>query len=181
MTDLWHLFLGFLTANLLGYGGGPSTIPLMQQEIVNHYHWETNAQFANVLALANALPGPISTKIATFVGYQVASWLGVLVALLATVLPSAIALVFLLKLLHKYRQSLAVKGMTLLVQPVIAILMVLLTWEIGQSAIHGIGILQSLVIGGVALLALTKWKIHPAFVIVGAFIYGGLVLPHLGA
>jgi chromate transporter len=176
----WHLFLGFLTANLLGYGGGPSTIPLMQQEIVNHYHWQTNAEFANMLALANALPGPIATKIATFIGFQVSGWVGVLIALLATVVPSAFALVLLLKLLNRYRQSLVVKGMTLLVQPVIAILMVLLTWQIGRTSVRGIGVVQSLVIAAVALWAMEKRRIHPALVIVAAFVYGGLVLPHFG-
>lgn len=37
LTDWFHLFWGFFVANLLGYGGGPSSIPLMQEEIVNHY------------------------------------------------------------------------------------------------------------------------------------------------
>lgn len=175
-----HLFLAFLTANLLGYGGGPSTIPLMQHEIVNHYHWQTNVQFANMLALANALPGPIATKIATFIGFQVVGWIGVVIALVATVLPSTIVLILLLKLLNRFRTSLAVKGMTLLVLPVIAVLMVLLTWEIARDSVQGIGIIQSVVIAAVALWAIAKRKIHPALVIVAAFAYGGLVLPLFG-
>ena len=58
-----------------------------------------------MLALANALPGPIATKIAAYVGYSVLGWPGVFIALIATVLPSAIALVLLLKLIGRYRQS----------------------------------------------------------------------------
>ncbi|WP_256758842.1 chromate transporter [Cohnella sp. WQ 127256] len=178
LSDLLELFWGFFVANLLGYGGGPASIPLMQQEVVTHYSWITNAEFADVLAVSNALPGPISTKIAAFVGYQVAGWFGAIIATLATVAPSAVALIVLLKILNKYRQSSAVKGMTLLVQPVIAIMMLLLTWEMAEISASTIGIWQSTGIAAVALLAMTKFRVHPAIVIVAAFIYGGLVLSH---
>lgn len=74
---IWiSLFIGFFLANILGYGGGPASIPLMYEEIVNHYKWLTNAEFSNMLALGNALPGPIATKIAAYVGYDVYGWWG---------------------------------------------------------------------------------------------------------
>lgn len=176
--ELWKLFWGFFVANVLGYGGGPATIPLIQNEVVNHYHWLDNFQFANLLALGNSLPGPITTNIASYVGYQAAGWPGVIVALTATIAPSAIVLIVLLRLLHHYRQSPSIKGMTVLIQPVIAVMMLLLTWQMGQAAVHNIGILQSAGIAAVALWAMTKGRIHPAFVILGAFIYGALVVSH---
>lgn len=172
----WELFWGFFVANVLGYGGGPASIPLLQEEVVNHYEWMTNEQFADVLAVGNALPGPIATKIAAFVGYQEAGWIGVVITSIATIAPSAIALILLLRILNKYRQSPVVKGMTLLVQPVIAIMMVLLTWEMGEVSVDTIGVWQSLGISAVALWAMTKGRIHPALVIVAAFVYGSLVL-----
>jgi chromate transporter len=150
----------------------------MQEEVVNHYGWLTNAQFADVLAVANALPGPIATKIAAYVGYQEAGWIGFVIATVATIAPSAIALILLLRILNQYRQSSAVKGMTLLVQPVISIMMLLLTWEMGEVSVMSIGIWQSLGIAAVAFLAMTKGRIHPALVIIAAFLYGGSVLSH---
>jgi chromate transporter len=179
ISDLIHLFLGFFLSNVLGYGGGPASIPLMYQEIVTHYHWTSDHQFSNILALGNTLPGPIATKIAAFVGYDVAGIGGALIALAATVIPSAIALIVLLKIMQRYRQSSVVKGMTLLVQPVIAILMLLLTWQMGRTSIHSLGIWQSIIIAAIALWAMEKRKIHPAFVILCAFIYGGVVVPYL--
>lgn len=50
-----YLFMAFFIANLLGYGGGPASIPLMFEEVVNRYSWLSNDQFSNMLALANAL------------------------------------------------------------------------------------------------------------------------------
>ena len=175
MTTL-HLLWGFFVANVLGYGGGPASIPLMENEIVNHYHWLNAAQFANALALGNALPGPLATKIATYVGFGTAGWLGALAALIGTAVPSALAMVWLMRLLNRHRKSRAVRGMTLLVQPVIAVLMIALTWEISGNSIHGAGIWQSLGIAAAAFLLLQKFKVHPVFVIVAAFAYGGLVI-----
>ncbi|WP_199617633.1 chromate transporter [Paenibacillus alkalitolerans] len=173
------ILLGFFIANVLGYGGGPASIPLMYQEIVHHYHWLDDAQFSNVLALGNALPGPIATKIAASVGYNAGGWIGMLAALFATVIPSALGLIGLIKLLQRYRDSLSVKGMTLLVQPVVAILMVMLTWQLSKSSVLDIGIWQSLGIAAAAFWALQIKRIHPALVIVAAFAYGGIVLSQL--
>jgi len=85
LNDLIDLLMGFFLSNVLGYGGGPASIPLMYQEIVNHYHWSSDQQFSNILALGNTLPGPIATKFAAFVGYDVAGIPGALIALAATV------------------------------------------------------------------------------------------------
>ncbi|MCL6517548.1 chromate transporter [Alicyclobacillus sp.] len=173
----WHVLVGFLLPNLLGYGGGPAMIPLLQDQAVTNFHWLSNAEFANVLALGNVLPGPIATKMATFIGYQVDGWLGVLIALAATIVPSAVALILLMRLLNRHRQSDAVRGMTAMVQPVIAVLMVALTWEIGKASVMKIGWVQSLIIAALSLWLMQWRKVHPALVIVGAFAYGGIVLP----
>jgi len=117
--DLWNLFVAFFRASNLGFGGGPAIIPLIQAEAVDHYKWMTNAEFTDALAVANALPGPIATKIATYIGYQVASWPGVLVALAATVVPTVIILVFLGNLLMKYANSEALKSMLKGVRPIV--------------------------------------------------------------
>ncbi len=174
-----YLFFAFFIANLLGYGGGPASIPLMFEEVVNRFGWLSSEEFNNVLALGNALPGPIATKIAAYVGFSVTGWGGVAVALAATIVPSSVAVILLMKVLQKYRQSPVVKGLSLAVQPVICMLMLLLTVTIFNDALQSIGWIQSIVIAVVAFLLLTKLKVHPALVIVMAFAYGGIVIPFL--
>ncbi|MFJ8257493.1 chromate transporter [Peribacillus asahii] len=175
---IWFpLFLAFFIANILGYGGGPASIPLMYDQIVTRYGWLNNTEFSNMLALGNALPGPIATKIAAFVGYEVYGWPGFIMALIGTVVPSAVALILLLKIIRRYRHSLIFKGVSLLAQPVIAIMMLLITITIATDAVHSIGYVHSLIIALFAFLALGKFKIHPAFVIILAFMYGGIIIP----
>jgi len=65
------LFMAFCRVGLLGFGGGPSAIPLFHQEVVRKYGWMDEEEFGDTLALANTLPGPIATKLAGYIGYKV--------------------------------------------------------------------------------------------------------------
>lgn len=171
-----HLFWAFFISNLLGYGGGPASIPLYQAEVVDHYHWLTLKQFGDVIAIANALPGPISTKIGGFVGYQAAGLLGCMVAFVATVLPSSIAIILLYKFVLVLKDNLYVKEITKYVQPVIGVLLGVLAIQIFFEAWRGTGFLHTsiLVIG--SFLAMEWVRIHPAIVVVASLAYGAIFL-----
>jgi chromate transporter len=52
----------------LSFGGGFVIIPLMQQDAVDVYHWMTDAQFLNAVALGQVTPGPVVATVAA-VGY----------------------------------------------------------------------------------------------------------------
>ena len=52
----------------LSFGGGFVIIPLMQGDAVHTYHWMTNAQFLNAVALGQITPGPVVATVAA-VGY----------------------------------------------------------------------------------------------------------------
>jgi chromate transporter len=71
----------------LSYGGGFVIIPLMQADAVTHYHWMTNAQFLNAVALGQITPGPVVQTVAV-VGYAAAGLGGGLLASLVAFTPS---------------------------------------------------------------------------------------------
>ncbi len=129
-----------------------------------------------MLALANALPGPIATKMAGYIGYEVAGALGSTVALLATIVPSLLAMILLLGLLTKYKDSPKVKRITAYVRPIIAVLMGFLTFQFFDSSVESAGWVQTIVLVGVSLFLLEKLKIHPAWVVAGSLIYGAVFL-----
>jgi len=52
------IFWAFFIPGILGYGGGPASIPLIENEVVDRYDWMTVNEFSEVLAMGNALPGP---------------------------------------------------------------------------------------------------------------------------
>ncbi|PLS17902.1 transporter [Bacillus sp. M6-12] len=172
----FKIFWAFFLPGILGYGGGPSSIPLIENEVVDRYGWLTVHEFSEVLALGNALPGPIATKMAGYIGYEQAGILGALVAVFATVAPSLILMVALMSLLMKHKESPRVKRMTTYVRPVIAVLLGIMTYDFLFSSYKGIGWLQTSVIGLISFVLMEKVKVHPAYVIAGALVYGGIFL-----
>ena len=71
----------------LSYGGGFVIIPLMQHDAVHVYHWMTDAQFLNAVALGQVTPGPVVLTVAT-VGYAAAGVGGGLLAAAIAFAPS---------------------------------------------------------------------------------------------
>jgi chromate transporter len=71
----------------LSYGGGFVIIPLMQADAVNHYHWMTDAQFLNAVALGQVTPGPVTHTVAV-VGYAARGLGGGLLASAVAFAPS---------------------------------------------------------------------------------------------
>jgi chromate transporter len=76
-----------LKVGALSFGGGFVIIPLMQADAVHRYHWMTNAQFLNAVALGQITPGPVVQTVAV-VGYAAAGVGGALLAALVAFSPS---------------------------------------------------------------------------------------------
>jgi chromate transporter len=76
-----------LKVGALSYGGGFVIVPLMQADAVHHYHWLTNGQFLNAVALGQVTPGPVVHTVAA-VGYGAAGVGGGLLAALVAFTPS---------------------------------------------------------------------------------------------
>lgn len=176
MMVYFHIFLAFFFPGILGYGGGPSSIPLIEHEVVDNYGWMTTSEFSEVLALGNALPGPIATKMAGFIGYEVAGIPGAIVALLATVGPSLVLMLILLNILYRYRNSPRVKRLSSFVLPAIAILLADMTFDFFNTSYDAVGLLATVVLMAAAYFALERMKIHPAFVIMAGLVVGGFFL-----
>ena len=76
-----------LKVGALSFGGGFVIIPLMQGDAVHVYHWMTNAQFLNAVALGQVTPGPVVATVAA-VGYAAHGVAGGLLAALIAFTPS---------------------------------------------------------------------------------------------
>ncbi|EGA89899.1 chromate transporter [Planococcus donghaensis MPA1U2] len=170
----WSIFLAFFIPGILGYGGGPASIPLVEKEVVDRYGWMTTQEFGEVLALGNALPGPIATKMAGYIGYAEGGVLGATVALFASVAPSLILMVLLMVTLLKYKDSPKVKNITKLVRPVIAVLLGAMTFQFFMTSIDSSGTIQTVVLIVVSYWLLEIRKVHPALVILMALVYGAV-------
>ena len=89
LTGLGAVCWVALKVGALSYGGGFVIIPLMQHDVVSTYHWMTNAQFLNAVALGQITPGPVVQTVAV-VGYSARGLTGALLAAFIAFTPSFI-------------------------------------------------------------------------------------------
>ena len=172
----FDIFMVFLITNLIGFGGGPAIIPLVQFEVVEVHGWLCEVEFAEVLAIGNALPGPIATKMASYIGFLVGGVLGAALALIATILPSLLLMLIMMGVLLKYRESPQVKRLTVYIRPTVAVMLGTIAVHFLITSYNNIANLHLIVLTAAAYLALERLKVHPAFVIVAALAYGAAFL-----
>lgn len=169
MTMLLRLASAFAQVGICAFGGGLSTLPLIEYQLVTRTGWLTREQFGQVLALSQVTPGPIAVNAATFVGYQQAGVLGSFIATLSLIAAPLSVLCVVLLLLRRATSEQS-KKFKLLLRPIVAGLLVLslvspltVTWKNGLIA-------TAMLAAGIALLRYVKFiKEHPSVLL---FLYG---------
>lgn len=165
-----RLSLAFVRIGLLGFGGGPSMIPLVHAEVVRQHNWMSDEEFADVLAIGNTLPGPIATKMAGTIGYRVGGVFGAVNATLAVMLPCIFAMIALLGLYMQHRDERWIAGMGEGVVPVVMVMMIQLTWDFWQKSRKSLGWLVSIAMVAAAAGLIYGLGISPGFVILALLI-----------
>jgi Chromate transport protein ChrA len=160
-----EILIAFFRSSILGFGGGPASIPLIEAEVVKRYHWMTLEEFGDMVAIANALPGPINTKLAGYLGWKLKGFAGMLLALIACAVPMVIVLILLLGFLTRFQNQRWVRGMTQGVLPVVGILMAQLTWRFLVNAKKGMGWTVSLILVAVSFVLMELLHIQPPILI----------------
>jgi chromate transporter len=159
------IFIAFFRSGILGYGGGPSSIPLVYKEVVERFDWMNAEEFGDILALANTLPGPINTKMAGYIGYRVGGYVGMVNAILASILPTIVAMILLFASIDKIKQFNWVNGMIAAIIPVVGVMMGTLTWQFLKNTKKDFGTGKTIVLSVLILIVLQFFHIHPAIVI----------------
>ena len=80
---------------LIGFGGPPAHISLLQRRVVDERGWLKPDEFEAAIAACNLLPGPASTQLAIFCAYRVAGRAGAVIGGLAFILPAVVCVVLL--------------------------------------------------------------------------------------
>ena len=166
-----QLLFAFIRVGMLGYGGGPTSIPLIHVEAVGKYRWMDSDEFADILAIGNTLPGPIATKMAGYIGYRVAGILGAVLAVLALILPTIFLMIVLLVTLTHFADEPWVQGMTAAVMPIVAVMLGSLTWGFLSKSRASMGWLRMGAVFLVSLVVMEFVGIHPAIWIAGILGY----------
>jgi chromate transporter len=165
---LWKLAGFFIKAGAFTFGSGLAIVPFLHQGVVLNYHWLTERQFLDAVAVGIITPGPVVIT-AAFVGYLVAGFWGALTAAAGVFLPVYLFVLFIGRYIIRYREHPAlkgfVKGATAAASGAIAGAAVI----IGQGSIIDI---PTMAIGFASLLVLWRWKLPESLLIVVGAIVG---------
>ncbi|WP_349827433.1 chromate efflux transporter [Brevibacterium litoralis] len=88
-----EVFLVFLRLGLTSFGGPVAHLGYFREEFVRRRSWLTDADYADLVALCQFLPGPASSQVGMALGHRRAGYPGMFLAWLAFTLPSAVLLV----------------------------------------------------------------------------------------
>jgi chromate transporter len=85
-STVWKLGLYFAEAGAFVFGSGLAIVPFLHGGVVDSFHWLTERQFLDAVAVAMITPGPVVITVA-FIGYLVAGAAGASAAALGVFLP----------------------------------------------------------------------------------------------
>ena len=188
---LWDLFLVFTRVALVSWGGGPASMALMQRETTaalwippsspTPQPWLTTQEFADALAVGNALPGPIAPQVSAYIGYKLAGMPGAGAAVTGTVLPTTLLMLVMVVFFFGVKDSPNVKAMLQAVRPVVIGLLLWTTYEMAKTVFSvptlgwGGALAQNWDKALIALVAfgtLTLTSLNPVFLIIAAALLG---------
>ena len=172
MNILLKLFITFFKIGLFSFGGGYAMLPLISKEVVYNNHWLDAKEFADLIAISQATPGPIAINGATYVGYRVGGFWGSIFSTLGVVLPSFIIMLLIIKFFNAFKNNEYVENAFLGLRPatigLIAAAAVLVSYD------SFIDFKSVLIFTGV-FIASYKYKADPILLTVAAGIVGSIL------
>lgn len=113
------LFAEFFKIGVFSFGGGYATLPFLYH-MSEVYHWFSADELSRMLAISSITPGPVGLNVATFAGYKTGGILGSIDATMAIMIPSFVLVIFISKVLKKFRDNFYIKSALYALRPATA-------------------------------------------------------------
>jgi len=106
---LWKIFAYFAGAGLFVFGSGLAIVPFLYGGVVQRFHWLTERQFIDAVAVSMVTPGPVVITVA-FIGYLVAGLSGAVLAAIGVFMPVYLVTLLLAPHFHRVATNRHVKA-----------------------------------------------------------------------
>jgi chromate transporter len=168
---LWPLFLFFLKVGSVLFGSGYVLLAFLRADLVDRWHWLTESQLIDAVAVGQVTPGPVFTT-ATFIGYILAGIPGAVVATIGIFLPAFIFVGISGPLVPRLRKSLTAGAVLDGVNVASLALMAVVTWQLGKAAVLD---LTTAILFLASALLLIRFQLNSAWLVLGGAMIGLLV------
>lgn len=164
-----ELFWRFVLISLLAFGGGGAALPLVERIAVFETGWLSAQDFATAVAFSYVTPGPVLI-LATFIGYRAAGVAGAAAATVGVFLMPWLLAAAAAQQLQRVLQHPFLRGFGRGAAAAVVGLLGVTALSLAKHAIVG---WPYAVITLLALLLVSRTKLHPILILVGG---GGLGL-----
>lgn len=164
------LFWSFFKIGLFGFGGGYGMISMIQFDVVDKNGWMTNSEFADILALSQMTPGPISINCATYIGYNQGGIIGAIFTTFALCLPTVLLMVAVITWLFKNKENHYVKALLSSLNPIVVGL-IFSAGVLMMNKENFVGF-ESIVVCAIVFVATFFFKVNPIYLIIMSGIFG---------
>jgi len=169
---LWRILGYFAAAGAFVFGSGLAIVPFLHGGVVNEYHWLTERQFLDAVAVAMITPGPVVITVA-FIGYLVAGPAGASMAGLGVFLPTYLFVVVPAPYYRRISRNAQIQAFVAGVTAAATGAIAGAAFVLGRRAIVDV---PTMLIAAVTLLALVKLKKVPEPLVILAAGVVGVVL-----
>ncbi len=165
-----QLLYSFILIGITGFGGGYAMISLIQTEVVTKHDWLSATEFADIVAISQMTPGPVSINCATYIGFTTThSVAGAAVATLGVCLPSLVLMFLASYFFAKLNGNTMIKNVMRFLRPII-IGLILSAALLLMNVENFIDYRSFLIFGVIMFLGLRK--VNPILLIVVAGVFG---------
>jgi chromate transporter len=170
-AGLMGLFVFFLKVGTVVFGGGYVLLAFLKADLVDRWHWLSQAQLLDAVAVGQVTPGPVFTT-ATFIGYVLRGFPGAVVATVGIFLPSFLMVGILGLMLPRFRKA---PGMAAFLDGInvgALALMASVTWGLSGAALVD---RWTVLLGLASAILLLRFKPNPTWLVLGGGLVGLLV------
>jgi chromate transporter len=165
---LWPLFLFFLKVGAVLFGSGYVLLAFLRADLVERWHWLTEAQLLDAVAVGQVTPGPVFTT-ATFIGYILGGPKGGVIATIGIFLPAFIFVAISGPLVPRMRRSRLVGAFLDGVVVASLGLMAVVTWQLLRAALVD---WVTVLLAVVSAVLLFRYKLNSAWLVFGGAAIG---------
>lgn len=170
---LSKLFISTLYLSAFTFGGGYVIVTLMKKKFVDQYHWIDDEEMLDLIAIAQSSPGAIAVNGAIVVGYKLAGIPGVLLCVLATVLPPFVIISILSVFYAAFQSNVWIRLLLEGMQSGVAAVIASVVYDMGRGIIREKTPISLLIMGG-AFLANYMFQINAVYIILFCIALGCL-------
>ena len=170
---LWKLFISTLTLSAFTFGGGYVIVTLMKNKFVDELHWIDEDEMLDLVAIAQSSPGAIAVNGAIVVGYKLAGIKGLIVSVLATIIPPFVILSVVSIFYNAFKSNFIINQMLTGMQAGVGAVIAVVVYDMASGVMKDKSLISFLIMV-ISFVAACVFKVNVIYIVLACGLLGVL-------